>query len=128
MSIFDSFNILNSFTKNSVFKFRSFYLLKRLLSSISNYKINTPNLYFNPAKLLQSNINNVYKDPNLMECSALDDLRREQLNKIIGKVGVKKRDAGMYWKQYKTKRIKIKKRKRKRGMNRVLKWCIARII
>lgn len=41
-----------------------------------------------------------------------DDLRREQFNRIVGKIGVKKRDAGIYWNQYKTKRIKIRKRKR----------------
>lgn len=41
-----------------------------------------------------------------------DDLRREQFNRIVGKIGIRKRDAGIYWNQYKTKRIKIRKRKR----------------
>ncbi|CDR97791.1 hypothetical protein, conserved [Babesia bigemina] len=41
-----------------------------------------------------------------------DDLRREQFNRIVGKIGIRKKDAGIYWNQYKTKRIKIRKRRR----------------
>ncbi|KAF5153347.1 hypothetical protein TpMuguga_01g02590 [Theileria parva strain Muguga] len=112
MFILDSFNLLNSIAKNSIFNLKSFYLVKNNVLNLTNHKITAPNLYLNTPKLLESNINNVYNYFNWIECSALDDLRRQQLNKIIGKIGIKKRDAGMYWKQYKTKRIKIRKRKR----------------
>ncbi|KAK1937519.1 hypothetical protein X943_002492 [Babesia divergens] len=49
-------------------------------------------------------------DPVLL--SYRDDLRREQFKRIVGKIGIRKKDAGIYWNQYKTKRIKIRKKKR----------------
>ncbi|EDO05722.1 uncharacterized protein BBOV_IV001250 [Babesia bovis T2Bo] len=59
-----------------------------------------------------SPVNTVAGTDSPMELAYRDDIRREQFNRIVGKVGIRKRDAGVYWKQYKQKRMKIRKRRR----------------
>ncbi|CXI89635.1 conserved Plasmodium protein, unknown function [Plasmodium berghei] len=44
--------------------------------------------------------------------SWLKTVRKKQYYKIIGKLGIKKRNAGMYWEFYVNKRKKIRKKKR----------------
>ncbi|CAG9473956.1 conserved Plasmodium protein, unknown function [Plasmodium vivax] len=44
--------------------------------------------------------------------SWLKTIRKKQYYKIIGKMGVKKRNAGMYWSFYVNKRKKIRKKRR----------------
>ncbi|ANQ09698.1 Uncharacterized protein PCOAH_00046690 [Plasmodium coatneyi] len=44
--------------------------------------------------------------------SWLKNIRKKQYYKIIGKMGVKKRNAGMYWSFYVNKRKKIRKKRR----------------
>ncbi|WBY59784.1 hypothetical protein Py17XNL_001302991 [Plasmodium yoelii yoelii] len=44
--------------------------------------------------------------------SWLKTIRKKQYYKIIGKLGIKKRNAGMYWEFYVNKRKKIRKKKR----------------
>eukprot|EP00922_Rhytidocystis_sp_ex-Travisia-forbesii_P068751 GHVS01102556.1.p1 GENE.GHVS01102556.1~~GHVS01102556.1.p1 ORF type:complete len:234 (-),score=40.84 GHVS01102556.1:376-1077(-) len=46
------------------------------------------------------------------ECGFLTDIRVKQYNKIRGKPGIRKRDAGMYWANYKSKWEQIRKKKK----------------
>ncbi|CCF73215.1 hypothetical protein BMR1_02g00245 [Babesia microti strain RI] len=46
------------------------------------------------------------------ELTSKDETRRRQYAQIIGKIGIRKWDAGILWTHYKNKRIKIKKRRK----------------
>eukprot|EP00922_Rhytidocystis_sp_ex-Travisia-forbesii_P029608 GHVS01043323.1.p1 GENE.GHVS01043323.1~~GHVS01043323.1.p1 ORF type:complete len:227 (-),score=45.08 GHVS01043323.1:142-822(-) len=50
--------------------------------------------------------------PLFYQCGFLTDVRVKQYNKIRGKPGIRKRDAGMYWQNYKCKWNSLRKRKR----------------
>lgn len=51
------------------------------------------------------------REPTLL-FSWLKTIRKKQYYKIIGKIGIKKKNAGMYWSFYVNKRKKIRKKKR----------------
>lgn len=52
------------------------------------------------------------KATQVLSFSWLKTIRKKQYYNIIGKIGIKKRNAGMYWKFYVAKRKKIRKKKR----------------
>ncbi|AFZ80474.1 hypothetical protein BEWA_033270 [Theileria equi strain WA] len=86
---------------------------------VGSHKLNDlyPKTIYNRTHLLLENCSilpGIVKAQSIedISCSPRDDLRKEQFTRIIGKIGIKKRDAGPYWKRYKEKRIKIRKRKR----------------
>lgn len=54
----------------------------------------------------------VLKKTPVLSFSWLKTIRKKQYYNIIGKIGIKKRNAGMYWKFYVAKRKKIRKKRR----------------
>lgn len=54
----------------------------------------------------------VLKRTPVLSFSWLKTIRKKQYYNIIGKIGIKKRNAGMYWKFYVAKRKKIRKKRR----------------
>ncbi|GAW82637.1 hypothetical protein, conserved [Plasmodium gonderi] len=55
---------------------------------------------------------NTLSEQKKLRFSWLKNIRKKQYYKIIGKIGVKKRNAGMYWSFYVNKRKKIRKKRR----------------
>ncbi|CRH01476.1 conserved Plasmodium protein, unknown function [Plasmodium relictum] len=52
------------------------------------------------------------ENSKVLSFSWLKNVRKKQYYNIIGKIGIKKRNAGMYWSFYVNKRKKIRKKRR----------------
>ncbi|KYN94102.1 hypothetical protein PRSY57_1444200 [Plasmodium reichenowi] len=78
-----------------------------------NYK--NDNNYYDDHKCIQNYCNdkNVrMKNDKVLLFSWLKNVRKKQYYNIIGKIGIKKKNAGMYWSFYINKRKKIRKKRR----------------
>ncbi|CRG94645.1 conserved Plasmodium protein, unknown function [Plasmodium gallinaceum] len=73
-------------------------IIKR--NSTENMKLNTPCNLVNK------------ENSRILSFSWLKNVRKKQYYNIIGKIGIKKRNAGMYWSFYVNKRKKIRKKRR----------------